>query len=106
MNQESDSESETSVLKASIQAALYSVTDIEQFQPKRKTPKVIQRKYRLVALKPTTPEELYSRKVSSVKKKKLMPMPKRKLNSNLVIFLSDRQRRIRRGLVAGTNIQP
>lgn len=53
------------MLQASIQAALYSFTDIERFEPKRKTPKIIQRTYRLVALKRTTPEELYSRKIDN-----------------------------------------
>lgn len=59
-----DKESETSMLQESIQAALYSFTDIERFEPKRKTPKVTQKTYRMIAIKKTTPEELYTRKVS------------------------------------------
>ncbi|KAL0278174.1 UNVERIFIED_CONTAM: hypothetical protein PYX00_000069 [Menopon gallinae] len=58
-----DSDHETSVLQTSIQAALYSFTDIERFEPKRKTPRITQRTYRLLAIKRTTPEELYARKI-------------------------------------------
>ncbi|KAK6630113.1 hypothetical protein RUM44_005664 [Polyplax serrata] len=58
-----DKESETSMLQESIQAALYSFTDIERFEPKRKTPKVTQKTYRMIAIKKTTPEELYTRKI-------------------------------------------
>ena len=46
-----------------MQSALYSITDIEKFQPKRKKSKIFHRTYRLVGLKSTTPEELYSRKI-------------------------------------------
>ncbi|XP_071171040.1 NBAS subunit of NRZ tethering complex-like [Mytilus edulis] len=42
---------------------LYYVTDMERFQPPRKRPKIINRTYRLVCLKSTTPEELYTRKI-------------------------------------------
>ncbi|XP_020298354.1 neuroblastoma-amplified sequence-like [Pseudomyrmex gracilis] len=46
-----------------VQSALYSITDIERFQPKRKKSKVLHRTYRILGLKSTTPEELYSRKI-------------------------------------------
>ncbi|XP_046481059.1 NBAS subunit of NRZ tethering complex [Neodiprion pinetum] len=45
------------------QSALYSITDMERFQPKRKKSKLIHRTYRILGLKSTTPEELYSRKI-------------------------------------------
>lgn len=46
-----------------IQSTLYSITDIEKFQPKKKKSKVLFRTYRILGLKSTTPEELYSRKI-------------------------------------------
>ncbi|KAG7201140.1 hypothetical protein KM043_003931 [Ampulex compressa] len=46
-----------------VQSTLYSITDIEKFQPKRKKSKVLYRTYRILGLKSTTPEELYSRKI-------------------------------------------
>ncbi|XP_012278109.1 neuroblastoma-amplified sequence isoform X2 [Orussus abietinus] len=46
-----------------LQSTLYSITDIERFQPKRKKSKVLYRTYRVSGLKSTTPEELYSRKI-------------------------------------------
>ncbi|XP_012217633.2 NBAS subunit of NRZ tethering complex-like [Linepithema humile] len=46
-----------------VQSTLYSITDIETFQPKRKKSKVLHRTYRILGLKSTTPEELYSRKI-------------------------------------------
>ncbi|XP_019696196.1 neuroblastoma-amplified sequence-like isoform X1 [Harpegnathos saltator] len=46
-----------------VQSTLYSITDIERFQPKRKKLKVLRRTYRILGLKSTTPEELYSRKI-------------------------------------------
>lgn len=46
-----------------MQSTLYSITDIETFQPKRKKSKVLHRTYRILGLKSTTPEELYSRKI-------------------------------------------
>nr|CAD7398642.1 unnamed protein product [Timema cristinae] len=48
---------------AFLQSAVYLVTDMERFQPKRKRLRVLHRTYRLLGLKSTTPEELYSRKV-------------------------------------------
>ncbi|XP_034935335.1 neuroblastoma-amplified sequence-like [Chelonus insularis] len=68
----SDSEQEEDELEPStlmnyttnlIRNALYSITDIETFQPKRKKTKILQRTYRILGLKSTTPEELYSRKI-------------------------------------------
>ncbi|XP_053978605.1 NBAS subunit of NRZ tethering complex-like isoform X1 [Hylaeus volcanicus] len=46
-----------------VQSTLYSITDIERFQPKRKKSRVLFRTYRILGLKSTTPEELYSRKI-------------------------------------------
>jgi len=52
-----------------VQSTLYSITDIERFQPKRKKSKVLHRTYRILGLKSTTPEELYSRKIDTEVKK-------------------------------------
>ncbi|XP_015111242.1 neuroblastoma-amplified sequence [Diachasma alloeum] len=46
-----------------LKSLIYSITDIERFQPKRKKSKILQRTYRLLGLKSTTPEELYARKI-------------------------------------------
>ncbi|KAJ8683328.1 hypothetical protein QAD02_019120 [Eretmocerus hayati] len=46
-----------------MQNAIYSITDIEKFQPKRKRSKVFLKIYRLMGIKSTTPEKLYSRKI-------------------------------------------
>ncbi|KAK0162101.1 hypothetical protein PV327_008465 [Microctonus hyperodae] len=46
-----------------LRIVLYSITDIETFQPKRKKSKIVQRTYRILGMKSTTPEELYSRKI-------------------------------------------
>nr|CAD7605992.1 unnamed protein product [Timema genevievae] len=51
---------------AFLQSAVYLVTDMERFQPKRKRLRVLHRTYRLLGLKSTTPEELYSRKVRDI----------------------------------------
>lgn len=44
---------------------LYFVTDSERFQPPRKKPKFINKTYRLLCLKSTTPEELFTRKINN-----------------------------------------
>ncbi|KAM0725693.1 NBAS subunit of NRZ tethering complex [Formica fusca] len=46
-----------------LQSTLYSITDIERFQPKRRKLKVLHQTYRILGVKSTTPEELYSRKI-------------------------------------------
>lgn len=46
-----------------IKTALYIVTDMERFQPKPKKLNLLSRVYRLLCLRSTTPEDLYSRKV-------------------------------------------
>lgn len=46
-----------------LQSTLYSITDIEKFQPKRRKLKVLHQTYRILGVKSTTPEELYSRKI-------------------------------------------
>ncbi|XP_043477356.1 neuroblastoma-amplified sequence-like [Leptopilina heterotoma] len=48
-----------------VQNTLYSMTDIEKFQPKRKKSKIFHRTYRILGIKSTTPEELYSRKIEN-----------------------------------------
>ncbi|KAF8777200.1 Neuroblastoma-amplified sequence like protein [Argiope bruennichi] len=47
------------------QRALYFVTDNDRFQPPRKKMKMITKTYRLLCLKSTTPEELFTRKISN-----------------------------------------
>lgn len=46
-----------------MQSALYSITDIEKFQPKRKKSKIFYKTYKVLGIKKTTPEELYARKI-------------------------------------------
>jgi neuroblastoma-amplified sequence len=46
-----------------VKSALYWVTDSDKFRPPRSDPKIMKRTYRLLGLKSTTPEELYTRKV-------------------------------------------
>lgn len=50
--------------KELFKSVLYAITDIETFQPRPKRITVVSRVYRLLAVKSTTPEELFSRKVS------------------------------------------
>ncbi|XP_039281626.1 neuroblastoma-amplified sequence [Nilaparvata lugens] len=45
-----------------VKSTIYYMTDSERFRPERRLPKLIRRTYRLIALKSTTPEELFSRK--------------------------------------------
>ncbi|XP_048513808.1 NBAS subunit of NRZ tethering complex-like isoform X2 [Athalia rosae] len=63
---EEDDQEKTTVLQYAgslLQGALYSITDMEKFQPKRKKSKLVHRTYRILGLKSTTPEELYLRKI-------------------------------------------
>ncbi|XP_026284757.1 NBAS subunit of NRZ tethering complex isoform X1 [Frankliniella occidentalis] len=48
-----------------LNAVAYLVTDLERFRPKRRRLKLCRRTYRLLALRSTTPEELYSRKLDN-----------------------------------------
>ncbi|GFR05331.1 neuroblastoma-amplified sequence [Trichonephila clavata] len=48
-----------------VQRVLYFITDSDRFQPPRKKIKMITKMYRLLCLKSTTPEELYTRKISN-----------------------------------------
>ncbi|KAJ9580563.1 hypothetical protein L9F63_024256, partial [Diploptera punctata] len=50
---------------AFLQTAVYAVTDLERFQPKKKKPKLCYKTYRLLGLKSTTPDELYARKIDN-----------------------------------------
>ncbi|XP_065910966.1 NBAS subunit of NRZ tethering complex-like isoform X2 [Dysidea avara] len=61
----SESEEEVSSTKRVFKHLLYSLTEMERFQPPRKKPRVISRTYRIVCLKSTTPQELYRRKIDS-----------------------------------------
>ncbi|KFM69118.1 Neuroblastoma-amplified sequence, partial [Stegodyphus mimosarum] len=64
---ESSDEEEPSVFLYSYNLArkgLYFITDSDRFQPPRKKLKMITKTYRLLCLKSTTPEELYSRKIN------------------------------------------
>ncbi|XP_076354433.1 NBAS subunit of NRZ tethering complex-like isoform X3 [Tachypleus tridentatus] len=66
--EESSDEEELSLVTRSartVKKALYIITDNERFQPPRKKPKFITRTYRLLCLKSTTPEELYTRKIDA-----------------------------------------
>ncbi|XP_026319557.1 neuroblastoma-amplified sequence-like [Hyposmocoma kahamanoa] len=51
--------------KELIKSVLYSITDIETFQPRPKRITVVSRIYRLLGVKSTTPDELFSRKIES-----------------------------------------
>ncbi|PSN37576.1 Neuroblastoma-amplified sequence [Blattella germanica] len=65
---EDDSDDDASLLNKSsalLQSAVYVVTDIERFQPKKKKPKLCVKTYRLLGLKSTTPDELYARKIDN-----------------------------------------
>ncbi|XP_022250297.1 neuroblastoma-amplified sequence-like [Limulus polyphemus] len=66
--EESSDEEELSLVTRSartVKKALYIITDNERFQPPRKKPKFVTRTYRLLCLKSTTPEELYTRKIDA-----------------------------------------
>ncbi|XP_031558111.1 neuroblastoma-amplified sequence-like isoform X2 [Actinia tenebrosa] len=49
--------------RAYAKQVLFFLTESERFQPPVKRPKVLYRTYRLVCIRSTTPEELYSRKI-------------------------------------------
>lgn len=51
------------VTKELFKTILYAITDMETFQPKPKKITVVSRIYRLLGVKSTTPNELFSRKV-------------------------------------------
>ncbi|XP_049879831.1 NBAS subunit of NRZ tethering complex-like isoform X2 [Pectinophora gossypiella] len=51
--------------KELVKSVLYAITDIETFQPKPKKITVVSRIYRLLGVKSTTPNELFSRKIES-----------------------------------------
>lgn len=61
-----DDDEDNSIVNQStalVKSLIYIFTDMERFQPKRKRPKLLHKTYRLLGLKSTTPEELYTRKV-------------------------------------------
>lgn len=64
----SDSDEEGSLVNKSsalVQSTVYLITDMERFQPKKKKTKIVVKIYRLLGLKSTTPEELFSRKIDN-----------------------------------------
>ncbi|KAG8254248.1 hypothetical protein J6590_011945 [Homalodisca vitripennis] len=63
----SSEEEESLVHKSSalVQTTVYLITDMERFQPKRKKAKVQRRTFRLLGIKSTTPDELFSRKIDA-----------------------------------------
>lgn len=63
-----EEEQETLVGKTTqlMKSTIYLLTDMERFQPKRKKAKVQRRHFRLLGVKSTTPEELFSRKVKII----------------------------------------
>uniref|UniRef100_A0A673JYD9 Neuroblastoma-amplified sequence N-terminal domain-containing protein n=1 Tax=Sinocyclocheilus rhinocerous TaxID=307959 RepID=A0A673JYD9_9TELE len=65
---DSDSDEESSA-KARyfgyVKQGLYYVTEMERFTPPRKWPRTVNKNYRLVSLRSTTPEELYQRKIDN-----------------------------------------
>ncbi|XP_052240269.1 NBAS subunit of NRZ tethering complex-like isoform X2 [Dreissena polymorpha] len=65
---EDDSDVEEGLLSRSWGVAkqcLHYITDMETFKPPKKKPKLVNRTYRLVCLKKTTPEELFARKLEN-----------------------------------------
>ena len=63
----SDDESDLDLLSRSsrmLRHGLYYLTDMQRFQPPRKKARLVTRTYRLLCLKSTTPEELFTRLVS------------------------------------------
>ncbi|CAL4164619.1 unnamed protein product [Meganyctiphanes norvegica] len=65
---DSDDEEDISVYQRSKRLAksvMYWVTDSERFRPPSKRPKLFSKTFRLLCLKSTTPEELYSRKIDN-----------------------------------------
>lgn len=65
---DSDDEDEISVYQRSkrlVKSVMYWVTDSERFRPPSKRPKLFSKTFRLLCLKSTTPEELYSRKIDN-----------------------------------------
>ncbi|XP_069188396.1 NBAS subunit of NRZ tethering complex-like isoform X2 [Procambarus clarkii] len=65
---DSDEEEELSLIQRSSRLAknaLYWVTDAERFRPPSKRSKIVQRTFRLLCLKSTTPEELFARKIEN-----------------------------------------
>ncbi|XP_021365609.1 neuroblastoma-amplified sequence-like [Mizuhopecten yessoensis] len=63
-NEDSDEEEDSRWVRTFLTKNVLSYfRDIERFQPPRKRPKMVNRTYRLVCFKYTTPEELYTRKI-------------------------------------------
>ncbi|CAK1544389.1 unnamed protein product [Leptosia nina] len=65
-----DADEENSMLEVTkeiMKSVLYAITDMEAFQPKPKKITIVSRVYRLLGVKSTTPNELFSRKIESGK---------------------------------------
>lgn len=71
--------------KELFKTVLYAITDIETFQPKPKRITVMSRVYRLLGVKSTTPNELFSRKIESGNYKEALTLAETfNLDSDLV----------------------
>ncbi|KAJ8304032.1 hypothetical protein KUTeg_017615 [Tegillarca granosa] len=101
--EDSDDEDVSLVTKAArfSKNVLYYVTDNERFQPPRKKPKIVNRTYRLICLKSTTPEELYARKIDNEEYGEALALAKAyNLDSDLVY-----QRQWKKSVVSMASIQ-
>ncbi|CAH2049903.1 unnamed protein product, partial [Iphiclides podalirius] len=63
--EEAADDSTLELTKELLKTVLYAITDMETFQPKPKKITVVSRIYRLLGVKSTTPDELFSRKIES-----------------------------------------
>lgn len=66
--EDSCSDDEKSLVESTAEmfySTLYLITDIEKYEPKRKAMKFVQRTFRLLGVKMTTPEELFERYLKS-----------------------------------------
>ncbi|XP_077864079.1 NBAS subunit of NRZ tethering complex-like, partial [Saccoglossus kowalevskii] len=103
-DEDSDEDEDITMVSRStryVKQMLHFVTDFERFQPPRKKPKVIERTYRLVTLRETTPEELYTRKIDLEEYGEALALAKKyKLDCDMVY-----QRQWRKSSVSIASIQ-
>ncbi|VVD02485.1 unnamed protein product [Leptidea sinapis] len=85
---ESTEEDEASMLEMSkelMKAVLFAITDMESFQPRPRRITVVSRVYRLMAVRSTTPEQLFNRKIESGKYTEALSLAERfALDTDLV----------------------
>ncbi|KAK7075433.1 hypothetical protein SK128_009663, partial [Halocaridina rubra] len=65
---DSDDEEDLSLVQKTrrlAKSALFWMTDAERFRPSNRRPKIVQRTFRLLCLKSTTPKELFARKIEN-----------------------------------------